>query len=354
MQIQSWSIHGQSFHFGLHGMGQEETSASMPSDSLFAALVARLARAGGAQAAEQFCRPFVEGRAPFLLSSTFPLAGEIRFFPPPLSARRPPVNGGEDAKDYKRVEYVSEQLYRRLLEGAMLSELGNVHKPYLQGGKVWLEEEEFKRLPKGMREQVDSAGKEKIDLWAVEQRPRVSLDRASEAASLFFTGQVTFARDCGLWFGLRWLEPTETLRNTVRNLLADLADAGLGAERNSGLGMARIAEAGLLELPDPVQTWTNLGRYLPHADETSCLSHPDSAYTLKSVGGWLDSPARSGQRRKTINLLVEGSVFGSLPRPAPGQMADVRPAYATEADPLKHPVYRSGLALAVGLKGSAR
>jgi len=345
MQIQSWSIKGRSFHFGLHGMGQEETSATMPSDSLFAALVARLARSDGAQTAEAFCHPFVERKPPFLLTSTFPLAGDVRFFPPPMSARRPPEKTEADAKSFKRVMYVSEQLYRRLLEGAMLAELNGVYEPYLQGGKVWVSEDEFKRLP----DAVQKEGK----LWGEEQRPRVTLDRASQASTLFFTGQVTFAEGCGLWFGIRWLDADDKLRNTVRKLLDDLSDAGLGAERNSGLGAARIAEAGTLELPDPTGAWTNLSRYLPRADEMSTLSHENSAYTLKSVGGWLDSPTHTGQRRKTINILAEGSVFGNLPNAIPGQVADVRPRYETDDDPLKHPVYRSGLALAVGLKGGA-
>ncbi|MDI6769881.1 MAG: type III-A CRISPR-associated RAMP protein Csm4 [Anaerolineales bacterium] len=345
MQIQSWSIRGRSFHFGLHGMGQEETSARMPSDSLFAALVARLARSEGTQAVEEFCRPFVGHAPPFLLTSTFPLAGDVRFFPPPLSTRRPPDKTDVDAKSFKRVLYVSEQLYRRLLDGAVLADLiGGAKK--LQAEKVWLSEDELKRLPAARR--TDGA-----KLWEVEQRPRVTLDRASQASTLFFTGQVTFAEGCGLWFGIRWLNADEKLRSTVHKLLDDLSDAGLGAERNSGLGAARIVEMGMLKLPDPAGKWTNLSRYLPQADEMEILSHKDSAYTLQSVGGWLDSPSRTGQRRKTINILAEGSVFGCLPDAIPGQVADVRPTYKTDADPLGHPVYRSGLALAVGLKGGA-
>jgi CRISPR-associated protein Csm4 len=326
-------------------MGQEETSITMPSDSLFAALVARLARTAGAQTAQEFCRPFIEGKPPFLLTSTFPLAGDVRFFPPPLNTRRPPEKTEADAKSFKRVMVVSEQLYRRLLDGAMCADLINdVHR--LQSKKVWISESEFKHLAAAIR--FDGT-----KLWDVEQRPRVTLDRLSQASTLFFTGQVTFAEGCGLWFGIHWLDADEHLRDVVRKLLEDLSEAGLGAERNSGLGAAKITETGMLELPDPIKMWTNLSRYLPRDDEMGVLSHENSAFTLTSVGGWLDSPAKSGQRRRTINLLIEGSVFGSLPRPVPGQVADTRPRYKADDDPLKHPVYRSGLAMAVGLKGGA-
>lgn len=345
MQIQSWSILGQSFHFGLHGMGQEKTSPTFSSDSLFAALVARLARSGGAAAAAAFCRPFLEGQPPFVLGSTFPLAGTLRFFPPPLTSRVPPEDA-QDAKSFKQVLFVSEALYRRLLDGVMLVDLGQVHP--LQGGKLWVSPGEVKQLPSALQT-PDAA------LWQETQRPRVTLDRHSQASTLFFTGQVTFAGDCGLWFGIHWHTDDAALKSQVAALLADLADAGLGAERSSGLGAASIKQMDLFELPDPVGRWTTLSRYLPKEDEMAALAHPDSAYLLKSVGGWLDSPARPGQRRKTVNLLVEGSVFGLLPGPVPGEVADAAPAYKVNgelASPLGHPVYRSGLALAVGLKGA--
>ncbi len=43
MQLESWTITGNGFHFGKHGLGQEQTYITMPSDSLFAALVSRMA-----------------------------------------------------------------------------------------------------------------------------------------------------------------------------------------------------------------------------------------------------------------------------------------------------------------------
>jgi CRISPR-associated protein Csm4 len=347
MQIQSWSILGRSFHFGLHGLGQEKTSPTFPSDSLFAALVSRLARSADSDVVDAFCQPFMAGQPPFVLTSTFPLAGGVRFFPPPLTSRKPPekLAAGKDAKTFKRVAYVSEKLFCQLLNGAMLSELTGTRS--LQGEQLWLSAEEFEHLPSKLQ-------KEDAKVWAEEQRPRVTLDRASQASTLFFTGQVTFAEGCGLWFGIRWLKDDSTLQKRVADLLADLSEAGLGAERNSGLGAAKIDRLGEFELPDPAAKWTTLSRYLPRETEISAITHPDSAYTLKSVGGWLDSAAKPGQRRKMVNLLVEGSVFGALPSPVPGQVADARPIYGKEKlDPLGHPVYRSGLALAIGMGAKA-
>lgn len=344
MQIECWSIQGNTFHFGQHGIGQEETAVTLPSDSLFAALVARLARSQGAQAVEDFCRPFCEGNPPFVLSSTFLRAGDVCFFPVPLSAKRGANTSDVDAKKLKKIEFVSEQVFKQLISGTALDILYSSGK-FLQNGKLLLSVEEFNTLP--------TAIKSDDKIWEVAQRPRVTIDRGTSASAIFFTGGVTFAQECGLWFGIRWLKDDAALKDDLANLIADLADAGLGAERSTGMGAAAIGKmTAPLELPDPNTAWVSLSRYLPLADETNSLAEKGSAYALKAVGGWLDSPTRSGQRRRMVNLLTEGAVIGAKPmRTAPGQMVDVRPVYEKDTDPIGHPVYRNGFALAVEIIG---
>ena len=97
-----------------------------------------------------------------------------------------------------------------------------------------------------------------------------------------------------------------------------------------------------------------LSRYLPKEDEVSALGHDSTAYSIKAVGGWVDSPTNMGQRRKLVNLIEEGSVIGEKPpRDVPGQMVDVQPTYRSGSKPLGHEVYRNGFALAVGMEGGA-
>jgi hypothetical protein len=55
------------------------------------------------------------------------------------------------------------------------------------------------------------------------------------------------------------------------------------------------------------------------------------------------------ERRIPVRLLAEGAVLGPLDRIVPGQIVDVQPDYGGTR-PLGHAVYRSGLALAVGLE----
>ena len=91
MQLELWQITGEGFHFGRHGLEQEESGVHFPSDSLFAALVARMVALFGSTEVEEFGKAFLNGKPYFVLSSAFPRAGDVLFFPVPL--RRQPLDG---------------------------------------------------------------------------------------------------------------------------------------------------------------------------------------------------------------------------------------------------------------------
>jgi len=356
MHVDCWHITGGGFHFGAHGLDQEATLSAFPSDSLFAALLARLGEAGGSPAAEGFLAPFQAGPPPFRLTSTFPFAGEVRFFPLPLSALR--TAAGQAArvtavqmKDLKKVRYLSEKLFRRILAGEPLADLYPAAYK-LQGRSVLVDPAEKTRLPDELQKSEGAA------VWAEEVRPRVTLGRSVQNSALYFTGRVCYAAGCGLWFGVAWAQPDEALPGRLAGLLSDLAVAGLGAERSAGYGACTIAPSGVMDLPGPDgAAWVTLSRYLPRPDEMPALTWGGAAYSLKHVGGWVDSAHRRGQRRRPVNLLAEGSVLGPLAQPPAGQVLDVRPLYRPldaqtpgPIDILSHAVYRSGLAFPVAIQ----
>jgi CRISPR-associated protein Csm4 len=319
----------------------------MPSDSLFAALAAVLARTKGGDAVAKFCEPFIgeNSEPPFVLSSTYPFAGEVRFFPVPMRARGGDAQG-VSAKKLKKVEFLSDGVFRSVLAGEPLADLFDENRT-LQGGKILANQADFERLPAELRSPS-------ARVWVAQSRPRVTLDRSSSASNLFHIGQVHFAEGCGLWFGVRWDGADESKKAELKNMIHELAAAGFGAERTTGLGIAEVEESGALDLPDARGAWVTLSRYLPREDEIDSVRDEKSAYAIKAVGGWLDSPKNMGQRRRQVNLIEEGSVIGGVPqRLIPGRVADVRPSYETDPDPLGHPVYRFGLALAVGMEGGA-
>ena len=346
--MQCWQISGGGFHFGRHGLGQEASAIRMSSDSLFAALLARLAEVQGSLAVEAFMAPFLADEPPFVLTSTFPFAGGVRFFPVPAAAlQADQETHSATPKELKRVIFLSEALFRRCLAGETLVKLYSQAQK-LQEGIVLASPQEVKELPPMLR-------KPGAALWRLEKRPRVTLGRAAENSTIYFTGRVEYAPECGLWFGVRRLSDKKDLDDLLRSLFSDLGDAGLGAERSVGFGVCRFEQSGECELPDAAgNRWTNLSRYLPRPEELPALQHSQAAYHLENVAGWLDLPVRRGQRRRAIHLVAEGATLGPLERLAPGMVVDVRPSYPSDPDPLEHPVYRCGLTVAAGLEGETR
>lgn len=351
MQVEIWKIAGHGFHFGQHGLDQEESMVTFPSDSLFAALISVLAAWRGGEAVKELMQPFLNGRAPFVLTSTFPRAGDVRFFPAPLvlpqAFRDSPKDRRITPKKAKRIRYLSEKLFFEALQGKPPTEMYPEAKE-LQGGKVWISEEEFSRLPKEM-----CKGKESqfVKIWEIEKRPRVTLQREDNLSNIYHTGRVTFAPDCGLWFGVRWVE--QGFRPLVHHLFSLLADAGLGGERSTGFGVCHQFELwDTLDWRDATGSlWVNLSRYLPKEDEMKALTYTQARYRLVQVGGWLVSPTGLGQRRKNINLIEEGAVLGALDKTIPGQIVDVQPEYSQGEKPLPHEVYRCGLAFSLPYYG---
>ncbi len=95
-----------------------------------------------------------------------------------------------------------------------------------------------------------------------------------------------------------------------------------------------------------------LGRYNPTEEELKAgVLGEGASYELVDVGGWLISPDGPAQRRKRVRMIEAGSV---LMQPdgmtVTGRIVDVRPEYEQEGGP-EHPVYRSGIALTVGVTG---
>ncbi len=347
MQLDLWYISGTSFHLGRHGLGEEESGEHLGSDSLFAALVTRIAEARGVDAAERFVQALRSDAPPFVLSSAFPRAGGVCLFPTPLESPTEPNPDAPKHKDLKKCRYVSRAVFDALLAGKSLAELF-AKSVKIQNAQVWLDENEVSSLPPSQARR-----EEKIEsIWTIEKRPRVTVGRATPNSQIFYTGQTMFQKECGLWFAVRWFRRDDALAQTLADALADLAEAGIGGKRNVGFGHCTIEPRGTAELPDVNGgQWVSLSRYLPRADEMNALRE-GVAYAVQSVGGWVQSPVAKSERRRAVRMIVEGSVMGRVPRPVPGQIVDVRPVYPN-APSLGHPVWRSGLALAVGMQARA-
>ncbi|MDI9547819.1 MAG: type III-A CRISPR-associated RAMP protein Csm4 [Chloroflexota bacterium] len=353
-------------HLGTRGLNLEEAGVHLPSDTLFAALVDAWRELGGNATAygERYRQA-----PPYVLTSAFPFAGHVRFFPMPADLSR--LFGertlANDGKRIKRIRYLSETLFRLAFDGRRLDDYLFPAEDYvepkagiaLQEGALWLAADEVSDLPQMWQSSRSSVrGLRYRQVWASARVPRVTVSRVESASNIFYAGRVRFAPECGLWFGVQWLDPDAsvnaggaTFAEALREQLAVLQHAGLGGERAAGYGAFTCAGPDSLALPDPAPNrpgWL-LSRYHPREDELpDALTGEGAAYTLASVAGWLRSPQSAAQRRKRIYLVNEGSIVCPPGFPA-GDVADVRPTHENPDGDVSHPVYRCGLAVIAGI-----
>lgn len=370
------------FHFGQRGVELERTGTHLPSDSLFSAVMTTAIQAGYEPDPLTDSFPKAEGRSvdepPFLLTSLFPRAGEVRFYPAlPLGLMLSPaalqrLQQAHRMKEIKKVAYISEVLFETLCSGTKLDDYLPDQPPqsddrgiYLQGSSLWLSRAEVEQLPQAFR-QVERGGQvakalQAATVWEIDVLPRVTVDRQRNTSNIFHAGRLNFGPDCGFWFGVEWRRPELQLQDKTLSQVFDtwlylLSDSGMGAERNAGYGHFTWQKGGTKVLPDPQTNglFVTLSRYHPQKNELSTILEDERiAYTLVSVAGWLQTftSNEAAQRRRRLWLFAEGSVL-KMPASSQtlGDLVDVRPRY--EQKIFSHPVWRYGLALPVGLGGT--
>jgi CRISPR-associated protein Csm4 len=354
-------------HVGAQGIGQEETLTTVPSDTLFAALVASSLLIEGA--ANGWSQAFAEpDQAPFILGSAYPYAGDVRFYPVPMVDLAERGLSLVDPKSLRRLRFISEGIWQRLLAGEPLAGLYPGESgggAFLQGGALWLSREEVEHLPEAMRVVSRPGGGRRarplealphLAVWRTHRVPRVAVDRMGRGTDIYHTGRVTYAPGCGLWFAAAWLKPEarfpgteQPWRTALEATLNALADAGLGGERAGGYGGFAWTVGGEEQWADPLpgQPSVTLSRYHPRAEELPAAFEGEKVrYQLASVAGHLQSLAAPAQRRRRLWLVAEGSVIKATGRAVMGDVTDVRPLVGT----FPHPVWRYGLALPAPLE----
>jgi CRISPR-associated protein Csm4 len=357
-------------HLGARGVNLEESEVSLPSDTLFSALLDAWQRRG--EDAVRFTAPFAAEPPdpPFLLTSAFPRAGSLRFYPMPLDLTRLflPATLRERGKGLRGIRYFSEGLLRKALAGEWLDadlfpedEMSDPARgAALQHGALWFLLDEADQLPEALRREPGRRRSfAQLRVWDSSAVPRVTIDRVTSASTIYRAGRVVFTQGCGLWFGISWQDPDAVIpesggtayRDAFIQALALLQHDGLGGERSSGYGGFEYSGGSLLtigENPAPRKLCYLLSRYHPRPAELPDALDADlgTAYNLVRVAGWLQSPSAPARRRQSLVMLSEGSLV-SLPLYPAGDVVEVTPRAPSGAEPFPHPVYRSGLACAL-------
>ncbi len=330
MQMQVYHLRARSaFHLGERGIGVEHTDIFARADTVFSALCTMIRQWAGEAVLVDFLAA-MRDQPPLLLSSAFPYVdtndGAVRLYPRPLGGM--PGTAPDDLaafKAVKHVAFVSEAVFIRWVSGQPFD------YTLMQDESIAVTAEEESAL-----------GKSSL-FWQVDEVPRVTIDRVTNASAVFQAGRVKYAPDGGLWLGIQWLD--ESWRPTVETALTLLGDAGLGGERSVGHGQFELLDGSNVDLPDPAGRFVTLSPIWPqNQQQGNALLADDAIYQFVVRRGWIGSPEGSGLRRRAVRMLAEGSVLtgDSLA----GGLVDVSPEIFSE-----HPVYRYGYGLPVGMSG---
>lgn len=323
-------------HFGELGIGMEETSDRVHSDTLFSAWVSAYARLFGKVAVEELLEQFEPQIDPlFRLSSTFiyrqTQEKTIYYLPRPL--KRPvnyPDNDLDFSKEYKKLNYLPLEIWQCWYQGEGWQESDAEELK----ARVKKEKSQFKAL--------ENSGAFEYKAFEKEKLPKIAVDRTTRATNIYHTNFVYFKENAGLYFLVEF--SNSEFQNTFLNVLNFLGEEGIGGERSSGAGQFKVESSELTDKWEQIIKFEKGNFYsLISLFWKQSLSEgflENSSYELLRRGGWISSsPSGSQRRRQSVQMFAEGSVFQDKPK---GQLADVTPEGFNA-----HKIYRSGMSLSL-------
>ena len=189
-------------------------------------------------------------------------------------------------------------------------------------------------------------------------RSVAAVDRLTNtSAHLDTTACVEFEAGAGLWSAARFTDRSaeSAWSERLKAAFRLLADTGFGGRRSSGWGqtsapefsegawpsllMPRLKQASADADAHSSSYWL-LSLYSPSSSDS--IDWSGGFYEVAVRGGRVESSSRSGALKKQVRMVLEGSVMSASRDPI-GAAVDVAP------EGFAHPVYRSGLALALKL-----
>ncbi len=319
-------------------LGLEKTETYISADTLFSAICQTWATFYNTASLTEFLNPYTaeSGSLPITLTSAFPFADQVYFFPKPLMHNYRP--GDEESADHpslakkrKRVQYVSNDIFQGIITGTSPP---FAKQNLINSEDIWVSTDEKHQLNKVMNDAPI--------VWEKKTRPRVSIDRQTDESSIWHVETVQFNKKCGLWFAAKY--DSDATKHKIETLLRVLGDCGIGGERNAGYGQFAFEPATNFQLPatEGNDQFVTLSPICPKSEaQLSQLRIGRTAYTLTPITGWV-STTGSNDFRQHIHMFAEGSILNTCDESI-GRLVDLKPK------DYPHPVYRYGYAWQIGI-----
>ncbi len=329
MQRQSYTCYRLQFRDGFHvaaeGYGEESVSPTIASDTLYSAICAAAYKLFGEEGVQPLLQP-----DRLRITSTFPFIRHNEetieyFFPRPMGFM--PLQ--KEAVPYsllkrvKKVAYLSQSVFERVIHGEV-----PIPEESAISGMLWTEK-----------------GHALPAVYRVLIRPRVALDRITQASQIYHFAEVYYHHNAGLFFLATWTD--ENVARIFEASLSLLADEGIGADRSMGKGLFSIEKDHLeLYLPEDTSTRVLLSRYSPRQEELTFWEADRSWYAIVSQKGWISLPGAMTLRRRRTRFLAEGSMLSFKEPIEPlGRLVEVL-SPRDEPD-LAYPIFRNGQAFSI-------
>lgn len=275
------------FHIGMKEGGIEHTLHYIPSDTLFSAFCNVYRLVFGNARLEELLKVF-QKNPPFLFSSVFPAAWDMPLFPVPKHVDFQRYVDEPD-KRLKRVEYVSADIFRKILND---EDVTIRQEDIVQDGKVILPG-------------FSDVSSERYDrVWEEREMPRVRLDRMTSVSEIYYFGEVIFHG--GLHFLIQMRD--DTYLNELETVLRVLGDEGIGGDRTYGKGLFTIKGFDTITFDgsDDAEWYVTLSLTNPCREEINGLT---GFFGFSDRGGWVCSQDERNRRRNVVKMFSEGSVF---------------------------------------------
>ena len=217
-------------HFGELGIGIEQTSERVRSDTLFSAWISAYARLFGKQSVEQLLLRFLNTSPPVTMSSTFVYRyhdnRDIYYLPRPLKfpPNYPAGDGDLDFfKAYKKISYLPLAVWHKWyqIEGFTIEDRQEL-----------IDETNKKKSHGFLHKQGIFDYKEAFKIC---REPKIAVDRLTRATNFYHTGFVQFQWEqdgndiksrSGLYFLLNFFQKDETLESQLYAALQLLGSFG--------------------------------------------------------------------------------------------------------------------------------